>query len=428
VTYAELLAAMYSARRFGVKLGLAPMEDALARLGHPEKRLGVVVHVAGTNGKGSTCAFVESALRAAGHKTGLFTSPHLVRFTERIRVGGMEVDGEALARRYHAHREILEALTFFERATLLALLSFADEGTDVVVLEVGLGGRLDATNAVDAEVAVVTGVAMDHMDVLGPDLQSIAREKAGIFKPRREAVLGACGEPTGRPMLFDLAREAGVRDVTLAASVAPLSWQLGLRGAHQAKNAACALAALDALERATAGRLRVSLEARRRGLAQARWPGRLEEIAADPRIWLDAAHNPQGAQALAAAVRAERPLRLVAIVGASADKDVAGVLEPIVGLADVVIATQSPSERAMPAIELGAIAATQSAPPGRVLIVEPDLRRALGTAGAAAHRDGDLVVVYGSLFLVGAVRALLTGEPVDPVSAQDPSTQTPPLG
>ncbi len=425
MTYADVLAAMYAARRFGVKLGLAPMKDALARLGHPEKRVGVVVHVGGTNGKGSTCAFIEAALRAGGWRTGLFTSPHLARFTERIRIGGVEVDPEALARRYAQHRDVLEPLTFFERATLLGLLSFAEEGTQVVVLEVGLGGRLDATNAVDAEVAVVTGVAMDHMDVLGNSLEEIAREKAGIFKPRREAVLGACGEPVGRPMLFDLARHARVRDVTLAASVAPMSWQLGLRGAHQAQNAACALAALDALDRATAGKMRVPLDARRRGLADARWPGRLEEIAEDPRIWLDAAHNPQGAQALAAALRAERPARLVAVVGASGDKDVAGVLTPIVGLADVVIATQSPSERAMPAAQLGAMAGQLSAPPGRVIIVEPDLRRALGAAGAAAHREGDLVVVYGSLFLVGAVRALLTGEPVDPVQAQDPSTRPP---
>jgi dihydrofolate synthase/folylpolyglutamate synthase len=379
--------------------------------------------VGGTNGKGSTCAFVESALRTAGLRTGLYTSPHLARFTERIRIAGAEVDPDALARRYAAHHELLAPLTFFERATLLALQSFADEKTDVVVLEVGLGGRLDATNAVDAEVAVVTGVALDHTDVLGDDLASIAREKAGIFKARREAVLGACGEPSARPLLFDLARAAHVRDVTLAASVAPLSWQLGLRGAHQAQNAACALAALDALDRATGGRVRVSQEARRRGLAAAHWPGRLEEVAQDPRIWLDAAHNPQGAKALAAALRAERPTRLVAIVGTSSDKDVGGVLAPIVSMADVVIATQSPSERAMSAAELGKLAARQTAPPGCVFMVEADLRRALGAAGAAAHREGDLVVVYGSLFLVGAVRALLTGEPVDPVAAQDPSTR-----
>ncbi len=419
MTYQDVLAAMFAARRFGVKLGLGPMHDALERLGHPELRMGPVVQVGGTNGKGSTCAFLDAALREGGWKTGLYTSPHLSRFTERIRVAGTEVAGATLGRHYAAHHELLEPLTFFERATLLAILTFAEAATDVTILEVGLGGRLDATNAVDAEVAVVTGVALDHIDVLGPDLPAIAREKAGIFKLWREAVLGACGEPAGRSLLHDAARAAEVRDVTLAAQAAPTSWQLGLRGAHQAANAACALAALVALERATGGRVRVSAEAARRGLAATRWPGRLEEVAEDPRIWLDAAHNPQGAEALAIALRAERPARLVAVVGASADKDVAGVLAPVLGLADVAIATQAPSDRAMPAAEVGRIAAGLPAPPGRVLMIEPDLRLALGRAGAAAHRGDDLVIVFGSLFVVGAARALLLGEPTDPVVVQE---------
>ena len=203
MTYAELLATLFAARRFGVRLELDRMRVALDRLGAPDRRIGAVVHIGGTNGKGSTAAMVEAVLRAAGFLTGLYTSPHLCRFTERIRIAGAEVAADRLAA---GHAGVAGAaagveLTFFELATLLALAEFAAAGTQVAVLEVGLGGRLDATNVVGSDVAAVTGVALDHQDVLGADLASIAAEKAGIFKPGRPAIVGASGEPAGQGML-----------------------------------------------------------------------------------------------------------------------------------------------------------------------------------------------------------------------------------
>src|SRR5262249_26514705 len=181
VTYEEVLVRLGAAARFGMDLGLERVAATLAQLGHPERRLGRVVHVGGTNGKGSTAAMVAAMLRAAGLRTGLYTSPHLARVTERIRLDGAEVGRDSFAGRYE--RAVDESMTFFEQLTVVALVTFAEEGVDATVLEVGLGGRLDATNVVDADVAVVTGVALDHEEGLGDSLEAIAREKAGIFKP-----------------------------------------------------------------------------------------------------------------------------------------------------------------------------------------------------------------------------------------------------
>jgi dihydrofolate synthase/folylpolyglutamate synthase len=398
--YEDMLAALGAAKRFGVRLDLAPMQAALARLGSPETRLPRVVHVGGTNGKGSTSAMIESGLRAAGLRTGLYTSPHLARFTERVRLDGAEVAREVLAARYAEVAPVGEGLdlTFFEQATLLAFLTFAGAGLDAVVLEVGLGGRLDATNVVDPAVAVVTGVALDHQDVLGPDLRSIAREKAGIAKPGRPLVLGAGGEPEALPALEEEGRARGARIVIAPADV---PGEVGLAGAHQRRNAACADAALELLG--------IPERARREGIAGARWPGRLERLAlGEIRVLLDAAHNPQGAAALAAALPAEP---FTAVVGVSADKDAAGLLAPVAGRAESVVATQAPSARALPAADLARLC------PGAT--AEPDPMAAVALAAAR----GRLVVVYGSIFLVGAVRAGLLHEETDPAWAQDPSTR-----
>lgn len=419
MTYRDMLAALYAARRFGVRFELERVRASLAAVGAPERRLGAVVHVGGTNGKGSTAAMVEATLRAAGLRTGLYTSPHLARFTERVRVAGEELDGEALAARWAAWRGAIGEMTFFEQATILALGVFADARVDATVLEVGLGGRLDATNVVDADVAVVTGVALDHQEHLGPDLASIAREKAGIFKPGRRAVVGRAGEPEARERLVALAREAGVAEVIEAGEDAPEGWAVGLGGEHQRRNAACALAALDALERATDGRVAVPEAARRAGLAGARWPGRLEEVSAAPRIWLDAAHNPHGAAALARAL--PEGARVLAVAGVSADKDVAGVLAPVAARAARLWATTTPNPRALAAEALARVAAGIPGPAGRAVEAEPDPHRAVARAAAAVTAgEGDLVVVFGSIFLCGAVRARLLGEPEDPIAAQDP--------
>jgi dihydrofolate synthase/folylpolyglutamate synthase len=392
VTYEHVLARLAAAARFGMDFGLDRMQAALARLGHPERRLGRVVHVGGTNGKGSTAAMIAAMLRAAGRRVGLYTSPHLSRVTERIRIDGVEIGREAFAERYE--RAGVDGMTFFEQLTVVALSTFAAEGVDATVLEVGLGGRLDATNVVDAEVAVVTGVALDHEEVLGSDVATIAREKAGIWKPGRIAVIGAGADP----VLEEVARAVGARVVLAAADV---PWPVALPGSHQRRNAACAVAAATALGLPEA--------AQRAGLEAVTWPGRLETIGD---VLLDAAHNPDGARALAAFLAGRR---FTAVVGISADKDAAGVLGPVAPLAERLVCTEAPSARALPASVLGA--AAERLAPGRVA-VEPSWPVALARAGRPA-------VVFGSLFLVGAVRAALLGEPVDPLRLADPAKLAP---
>jgi dihydrofolate synthase/folylpolyglutamate synthase len=371
------------------------MDTALAVLGHPERRLGRVLHVGGTNGKGSTAAMLEAMLRAAGVRTGLYTSPHLHRFTERIRIAGEEVAPETLVR----HRlRASDELTFFEHATLLALACFAEAGTDVTILEVGLGGRLDATNVVDADVAVVTSVSRDHEDVLGEGIPAIAGEKAGIFKPGRAAVIGDAGE--ARPLLEAAARAAGAEPAPVGEAE---PWPCALAGAHQARNQVVARAALDALEARTP--VRVPEAARRRGLETVHWPGRLERLPGG--VVVDAAHNPAGAQALVAALPDE-PRALV--VGVSEDKDAGGIVAPLLERAARIYATRAPSPRAL------APAALAARIPRRDVVALDDPLAAL----AAARETGLPVVVFGSLFLVAAVRAELLGEEVDEVSLQDP--------
>jgi len=374
-----------------------------------------VIHVGGTNGKGSTAAMCEAVLRAGGLRTGLYTSPHLGRFTERIRIGGVEIDRERLGGLHLRARRMIEELTFFEQATILGLLAFADAGVEATVLEVGLGGRLDATNVVDADVAVVTGVALDHADVLGATLAEIAAEKGGIFKPGRVAVIGRGGLEEGAALLATEARRRGAGRVIVAGDLPP-GWQVGLRGAHQRLNGAAALAAIDALGG-------VPEAARRQGLAEARWPGRFEELtvaASDgsPRaVVLDGAHNPHAAAALATAMD-EIGGTWIAVAGVSADKDAAGVLAPILSRSRLLITTEAPSPRALPAATLAQAAAPPD--PRTITSTNPDYRQAIRAALDEAQ-PGERVLIFGSLFLVGAARAHLLGEPTDPLAAQDPA-------
>jgi dihydrofolate synthase/folylpolyglutamate synthase len=386
-----------------MRFGLERMERALAALGHPERRC-PVLHVAGTNGKGSTCAMAAAALRAAGHRVGLYTSPHLVRFHERIAVDGAPISDEALATRideirracpWHEGGREDERLTYFEFATLLGLVEFAVQGVDVAIVEVGLGGRWDATNAIASPaVTAVARIGLDHTQLLGDTVEQVAVEKAGIFKPGVPAVVHA--DQPGRALEV-LREEAARRGAPL--TVAPPSWEgpVGLRGPHQRGNAALAAAALRAMG---ARGVAVPEGAIAAGIAGATWPGRLEEVGG---VLLDGAHNPQGAAALADALRALHPGRPVELVfGVLADKDHAGMLaalRPAVrGLH--VIAPDSP--RARPAVEVQALA--------RSLGLDADVHAGLGDALACARRraaDGALVCVAGSLYLVGEAREQL---------------------
>ncbi len=410
-----MLAALRAAGLFGVRFDLARLEGPLAALGSPERQLGQVVHVGGTNGKGSTAALIAAALEASGLRVGLYSSPHLSRFTERIRIAGREVLPDALGATYARVRSSLDGLTYFEQATLLAFVTFAEARLDATVLEVGMGGRLDATNVVASTVAAVTGVALDHEEMLGADVAAIAREKAGIFRAGRPAVIGASGDAAATAVLVAEARARGARVVWPPAR-APHGGALALVGEHQERNAAVAWAVLDELTAETGGRVAVSDEARRRGFAAATWPGRFEEVV--PRVWLDGAHNPDGARALAAAVAALGARRVVAVCGVSSDKDVPGILAPMLDVVTTLYATSAPSARALEAAALAGVAARVAA--GRAAVLcEPDPFVAVEQARRDAG-DG-VVVVFGSLFLVGPVRARLLGECEDQLTVTDPA-------
>lgn len=430
--YEILLARLYSARRFGVRLELDRVASCLDRLGRPQACFAAVAQVAGTNGKGSTAAFTEAVLRAAGLRSALFTSPHLSRLSERFVVGGQELEPPALL---DADRAVAGAaaaagfdLTFFERLTAMAVWAFAQAGAEVVVLEVGLGGRLDATTAVGADVAAVTGVALDHQEHLGATLVEIAREKAGIFRPGQRAVVGASGEPEAVPLLSFEAHRAGVAALTVlpASAIAAVPEPLGLAGAHQRANAACALAIIDHLE-ARLGRA-IDDAARRRGLAACRLHGRMEVVASSPTVMIDGAHNPQAARALAAALREVPPsrrnmgrldvaARRVLVLAVSRDKDAAAMAAALVGIASEVVVTATVHERAMGLDELAG--AVRAAAPDMPLHRAPDTASALALARDLAGADG-MVVAAGSLFLAGEARVALCGDRADPRPVSDP--------
>ena len=415
MTYRETLAYLYGLSRFGIKPGLERIRALLQALGNPQERVRFV-HVAGTNGKGSTAAFLASILRAGGYRTGLFTSPHLVRFTERIRIDGAEI-GEAAVISLVA-RTIAAAppgATFFEIVTAIAYLHFTEQGVELAVVEVGMGGRYDATNAGDGLLAIITPVSLDHCEYLGDTLAAIAAEKAGIIRPGRPVVLGpqpgeaaavlaeagrSAGSPVYRGGMDFLGswEGAGLQYRGLRRELAGLA--PGIGGRYQAENAAVALAAAELL--ADNG-FPLAEEALRAGLAAARWPGRMELFAGEPRILLDGAHNPAGATALAASLVVVPRRRLILVVGVMGDKDWPGILAPLLPLAQQLVAVEPALERACPAAELAAFAVSRGVPGVAAGSVAQGLAWARDEAG-----NDDLILVCGSLYTVGEARAVLT--------------------
>ncbi len=405
----------------GMKFGLERVEAVLEGLGHPERRLRAL-HVAGTNGKGSTCAFASAALHAAGHRVGLYTSPHLVRVNERIRVGGEEIDDTVFGQRI---LEVLErspaaatTLTYFEFGTVVAFWHFAQEAVDVAVVETGLGGRLDATNACQPLVTAITSISFDHMEYLGTTLGAIAGEKAGILKPGVPAVLSR-QEPEALAALVARAGEVGApvllegRDFDLEPQPdGRFRWRgpgggqegltLGLRGPHQRQNAAVALAALERLSQRGVA---VPPEAARVGLETARWPGRLEELAGQPPVLLDGAHNPAGVEVLLASLRALYPGRRVhCVFGVVADKDRGPMMRALLPACASVHLTPLETPRSLaPERYLDEVRALCTS-----VWAYGSLEEALRGATSQAA-PGDVLLCTGSLFLVGAVRARLGG-------------------
>ena len=412
--YPRFLARLNGLGALGVDLGLDRVRRALSVLGSPERAI-PAVQIAGTNGKGSTAAMTESILRCAGLATGLFTSPHLARFTERIRIRNREVDGERLADLDAAVVATGVPLTYFEVSAVLAFLCMAEDGVDVGVFETGLGGRLDAATVCAAVTTAITGISDDHRDVLGPTLRDIAREKAGIARSGVPLLLApmSMSDDVEDEIRRAAARAGAPLFVADPGALIPAGASIGLGGAHQRINAALAVA----LARDACRHLGRSLpeSAVRDGLRAVQWPARLERIeAGGDATLLDCAHNAEAAQTLAAALAstAVRPRALV--VSVVHGKDAATILRILAPAVDFVIATRSRSERAMPAEMLAAMA------PGALVVPDPlvalsEARRRVGVAG--------LVVVAGSIFLAGQVRAALLGEPIDPVATSDPPTR-----
>lgn len=421
------LEALWGLERRHPKLGLDGTRALLAGLGHPETRFRSV-HVAGTNGKGSVCALVERVLRAAGYRTGLYTSPHLLDFRERIRVDGVWASEDELLERLGAIEALPDAsgATFFEVATALAFDRFARAGVEWAVVEVGLGGRLDSTNVLSPAVCAITSIGLDHAEILGETHTAIAAEKAGILKPGVPAV-SAVEHDAAAAVVAHRAAEVGspltiARDAVEATVVTTGEWgtrlavecepwgrfqlQMRLRGSHQRDNARTALAVLARL---AAQGVTLPLEAVRTGFAEARWPGRLEPCPDLPRLWWDGAHNLDGMRRLAQAWTDDLalPPPVAVVFAAGRDKDAAALLRRLHAFAPhaTLVVTRTHNDRARPAEEL----ATLAHGAGFEAVAADSVAKAVELA-FARHAEGR-VLVCGSLFAVGEAMAAFGGGP-----------------
>ncbi len=422
----QTLTRLYQRRTFGIKLGLETEETLLAELGNPHHGF-AAIHVAGTNGKGSVCALLESVLRTAGIRVGMYTSPHLVRFNERFRINGEDVGDDELmdavarveAAAETVQRETGNEPTFFECATAIAFDLFAQNGVQIAVVETGLGGRLDATNVVLPLMSIITRIGLEHTAYLGETIEEIAGEKAGIIKPGRPVVCGAMDDDAALTVRA-IARDRGCRVshvpecvgvrrtgvsvdgqkvVAESPEVSYGTLTLPLLGDHQIENLATALVALDVLEE-TAG-VRISLEDVKKGVAGVRWVGRCQLVRREPPVVVDGAHNPQAAAALAdtlSGVFGRAPLGLV--LGMCGDKDLPGYLKPFRRLVKRCWTVPIDNARSADPTELAQAAA------GEGWQAETcTLKEALDESAEWAAAEGGAVCVTGSLFLVGEVLA-----------------------
>ncbi len=432
--YRETIDYLYALQKHGIKLALSNSMRLMECLDNPHRRFRTV-HVAGTNGKGSTAAFIAGMLLAAGYRVGLYTSPHLVSFTERIRINGDPISEKGVVELAQRVRKAYSGLhqvgespgmspTFFEVTTAIAFAYFAEEKVDIAVIEVGMGGRLDSTNVVMPLVSVITNIDLEHTEFLGTTLEQIATEKAGIIKPGVPVVTGAAQqevisvlERTAEAKSADIARLP--RDFmprNIISGVEPVfdycgrkaeyrGLKLHLVGRHQVDNACLALAAIEYLRE---DGIAVDEHAVRRGLEQTRWEGRMERVAKRPDIYLDGAHNPASAKKLAATIRELKPSygQLVLVVGILGDKDYQGITNEIVPLADHVVVTKPQYARALDVPFLAGVIQKLHT---RITTAET-VAEAISLARARASAN-DLILVTGSLYVVGDARAFLAARP-----------------
>jgi len=416
-SYRACLDWLFARHRFTMKPGLDRVQWLLGAVGSPHEQFRVV-HVGGTNGKGSTSCMMASVLCEHDVRVGLYTSPHVVDFTERILIGCKPITRDRvvdLVERLKPHADEMEA-TFFEIATAAAALYFAEEGVDLVVAEVGLGGRLDATNALDSMLSVITRIAIDHSEVLGSDIAAIASEKAGIIRDAGAVVSGAEGDALDvirgvaaarRAKFVSVNDEAPIDSVTISSNGSTFDLEYGeksygslsvsMLGRHQVDNARVAVVALHELDELGVFSLRE--DAMRRGLSEACCMGRMQVIDQRPTIVADVAHNPDGAEALLSSLPDVFDYdRLIAVVGIMGDKDVRGFLSAFHDRADLVILTRPASERAADAGALSDIAEELELNHRVVPSAGAALESALSEAG-----EGDLVLVTGSHYTVGDI-------------------------
>jgi len=413
-------------QHFGIKLGLENITALCEALGNPQDRF-PSVHVAGTNGKGSVSTMLAEVLRRHGFRTGLYTSPHLVRVEERVRVDGRNIAPEKFRELLTRLKATIDGLmaqgrlvyhpTYFEVLTALAFLEFAERKVDVAVLEVGMGGRFDATNVVTPVVSVITTIAKDHQKHLGSTLEEIAFEKAGIIKPGVPVVCGVRGgaalrrirriaRERGAPLVEAFGRgrvlevrpaRAGLR-FNYVGEKGRYSFSLALAGRHQGANAAVAVATAEVLARIWKPLDKVTTV---RAVRETRWEGRLETVRRRPPVILDGAHNVEGVTALAAHVRETSRRPVVLVFAAMQDKDIRSMSRVLFPVCAAVVLTRVPYKRSATPEELAA-----AAPPFKGLVfLEPDTRKAVRLA-LAQSRGRTPVVIAGSLFLIGEVKRL----------------------
>jgi dihydrofolate synthase/folylpolyglutamate synthase len=429
LTYPETLDYLFDLRRFGVKLGLETITNLLQRLDHPQRKY-ATLHIGGTNGKGSSAAMVAAMLQAGGYRVGLYTSPHLIDFRERIRVQDGDISEahvcELTARIRHV-ADPLGSLTFFEFTTAMAFQYFLDQQVDIAVIEVGLGGRYDATNVLDPLGVLVTSIGFDHEMYLGQTLPEIAREKAGIIHHDVPVVLGEMPDSVNQ-VFKEIAQKYNAplyrygEDFSISETSQTDFFYRGFRerfsglqtnllGRHQMSNAGCALALLES---ATAERFPLSVDAIKSGLQHVRWKGRLEIVQHDPMVILDGAHNPLGARVLFDFLQSQLHdcpgRKIIVVLGMMNDKPHAEYVQVLLPLIDTLIVTQPHMNRAATVDEL-----RHAVPREDVkicAIADP------WEAYSQAHQDArpsDLICVTGSLFLVGEVLQHLT-RPLSPTS------------
>jgi dihydrofolate synthase / folylpolyglutamate synthase len=417
--YEQCLSTMFGLRRFGIKLGLETIQTILSALGDPQRGYRSI-HIAGTNGKGSVAAMLSAILMAAGYRVGRYTSPHLESFNERICIGNKPIENDAVVAAYDrvcAVQRLQRQPTFFEFTTAMALDEFSRRKVDWAIIETGMGGRLDATNAIRPEVAVITNISLEHKLYLGNTIAAIADEKAGIIKPGVPVVTGVAQRSAKARIQYnaDLQKAPAYfkgrdfrsrRQSNAGFSYHGMdhtwrSFRLNMVGSHQVDNASLALAVCEVLLRS--GQNRLPLEAVRSGLENAHWPGRLEIAHNAPTVILDGAHNLMAARMLARHLsECYKNRRITLVVGVLDDKPCASILKDLAGPCRKAVVTQPDINRAIPADRLAETAGKYFSE----VVVVPEVRKAVHTAIGDSRPD-DVICIAGSLYVVGEAKTAL---------------------